>query len=371
MEASPRRPLGAASDMKPLQGRFAQLAYHGSDWRNYYPDKFRARRAMVLAAINKGWTYQDCESVFLNSADAVSVLWLSGSKDQPHSRHEALRRLVGDYKAMDTYAVVNPVYATSAEARQRIGEITADARASAWKGRAGRTDKDVLAGLHRLATRAGTDAVDASVRDLSILSGVTVSTVSRSLKRLGEQGWLTRIKTVQPVFGRPKADRYKLSSPKRVGYYATHDTPILHAECHVFHDAPPVDPGHEVWVRLGKCAIAIYQVLDVAPQSARQLAKMAGTDRRTADRKLPVLAGLGLATKTDNGWSFGTASPHDVVKAEGWTGDRSKVERRKQVIASERESWPWPAKRDKTCASCGYPYTDGEVCTQCGVRDAA
>jgi hypothetical protein len=358
--------VGTQDDVRRLEGRFAEITYQGADWRNWYGSKFRARRSVILGAVNKGWTCQECELVFLDVTAAVSDLWLTGSQDQDHGRTEGLKRLRADYKAMRDYASRNPLYQSAAEARQRIGELAGDALVYPWNGRTGRTDRDVLAALHKMATKAGTDAVDASVRDLSILSGVTIRTVSRSLRRLSDLGWIKQVERASPG-----AARYKLLSPQRVRRNYTHEPEVPLAESHVCRNGAKADPGHEVWVQLGKASLALYRVLDVAPQSARHLAKQAKVGSRTADRKLPVMGGLGLATKSDHGWAFGTVSPDDVAKAEGWTEHRSKTGRRKRQIDEDRERFRLIREgyRPSTCKSCGYPFKEGNVCADCGVLD--
>lgn len=356
--------------MKPLTGKFAQIVYHDAGWEDHYRDKFRARRAVALAAVNKGWTFQDCELTLLDPTRAVSQLWLTGSHGQELGRQQAFKRLKGDYEASTGRARQNPAYRSASEARQRIGELAAEAASYPWKGRSGKTDQDVLTALRHLASKAGTDAVDASVRDLSILAGVTVRTVSRSLRRLACQRWIIRVSgPPEAVFGASRAARYKLSSPYMVRQNVTYESlNIVLAESHMWRNGAPVDPGHEVWVQLGKSAMALYRVLDVTPRSARQLARLADVGNRTADRKLPVLAGLGMAAKTDQGWTFGTVSPYEVAKSEGWIGDNSKVEQRRKAIAEDREWWPLikAGQKRRVCKSCGYPFLESSPCQYCG-----
>jgi hypothetical protein len=101
----------------------------------------------------------------------------------------------------------------------------------------------------------------------------------------------------------------------------------------------PLDPGHEVWVQLGKAARCLYYRLNVAPSSARQLAKQAGTSPMTACRQLKVLASYRLARKTDDGWVIGDRMPDDVVTDMGWVETNSKTGRRAAQAEDERSGW--------------------------------
>jgi hypothetical protein len=92
--------------------------------------------------------------------------------------------------------------------------------------------------------------------------------------------------------------------------------------------------------------MALYQALDVAPSSARKIAERAGVNRKTASRQLPVLLSYGLASKADQGWSFGVLSPDDVVKAMGWIEDNSKRVQRRTLADADRVWFRWNFKLD-------------------------
>lgn len=44
--------------MRTLTGEMAGIVYHGADWEARYHSKFRARRAIMLACVNAGWTFE-------------------------------------------------------------------------------------------------------------------------------------------------------------------------------------------------------------------------------------------------------------------------------------------------------------------------
>ncbi len=318
--------------MKPLEGtdgRFAYILYGGVPFGRWYRTKFQARRAVVLHAINQGWSFRDCELAFLDATTPGSELWLTGADGRDLGQAEPWKRLSSDFKAMQAHASASPLYRSAVEARQRIGELAAEARTWPWKGRSGRTDRDVLSAIHDAATKVGTDSVDVSTRDIALQAGVTARTAATSLKRLEAAGWLSR---APAAWKRGHAVRYKLGS-QPLQYY-THDS-LGVVEVHVCRNATQ-HAGREIWVRLGKAAHALYQVLDVAPMTARELARRAGVCNSTASRRLPDLELHGLASKSHRGWSLGTTPPDDVAQAEGWVDAHSRVERRRREYDEDR-----------------------------------
>jgi hypothetical protein len=331
--------------MTSLRGKFSAIIYdNDTAWEDHYSSKFRARRAVMLHAVRLGWSLEDCRIVFANPVNPGSRLWTHGSNERPIRPAEVTKRLMRDYQSAHAVVMAQPSYQTAAEARQRVGELIAEAKVNPWSGRAGRTDRDVLAALHAAATAVGTDAVDMSVRDIALAAGVAHrDTVTRSLRRLEKAGWLSKPET--PRFG--KAQRYKLSGP-----LPAHITVSGEVHIHVGSYGASVFANHEVWLRLGKAAMALYQVLDVAPASARKLAERAGVNRKTANRQLPVLRSYDLASGSKNqGWSFGVLSPDEVVKAMGWIEDNSKDVNRRKAVNEDRVMFLWNYfKLDKAAA---------------------
>lgn len=325
----------------PLRGKFSAIIY-GTDtvWQDYYSSKFRARRAVMLHAVRTGWSFEDCRNVFANGLNPGSRLWTHGSDERPLRQAEVTRRLQRDYEAARVKTLSQPSYRTATEARQRIGELIAEAKVYPWRGRTGRTDRDVLAALHARATDVGTDAIDMPVRDIALAAGIAQrNTVTRSLRRLEDAGWITRLS--KAAFSH--AQRYKLSGP-----LSTHIT-MSDLHIHVGSYGATVSASHEVWLRLGKAAMALYQALNVAPSSARALAQRAGVNRKTAGRLLPVLRSYGLTSgNSEHGWSFGPMSPDDVVTAMGWIEDNSKSVQRHNAADAERLWFRWRFKVDDT-----------------------
>ena|SRR5579863_5162381 len=318
----------------PLSARYAAIIYNSDTaWEDYYRDKFRARRGVMLHAVRMGWSIDECLRVFADTANPGSRLWTHGADERPLRPAEITRRIMRDYQTAHAKAMAQPSYRTAAEARQRIGELIAAAKVYPWRSRTGRTDRDVLGALHARATDVGTDSVDMPVRDITLAAGIAErKTVTRSLRRLESAGWVTPLP--EAAFG--QARRYKLSGP-----LSPHMTMSEELHIHVGSFGATACPDHEVWLRLGKAAMALYQALDVAPASARELARRANVNRKTASRQLPVLASYGLALRSDHGWSFGRLSPDEVVTAMGWIEDNSRTVQRRTKADADREWFRW------------------------------
>ncbi len=64
--------------MKPLGKPFSDIIYASDfEWSEHYPDKFRARRAVMLHAVNLGWSLETCCLTIFNSGGYW--VWSSGA----------------------------------------------------------------------------------------------------------------------------------------------------------------------------------------------------------------------------------------------------------------------------------------------------
>ena len=185
--------------MRQLTGKFARIVYEtDAAWHDYYPDKFRARRAVMLCAVNLGWSLENCQLVFTNPLNPGSRLWTHGRDERLLTEGQTAKRLMGDYEAATRRALARPPYRDAVEARQALGVALAAVRSTVWRGRAGRTDRGeaswVSTYVLRRATEVGCDRVHVSARNAAIGSGVTPQTAARSLNRLVKSGWLGRRK---------------------------------------------------------------------------------------------------------------------------------------------------------------------------------
>ncbi len=316
--------------MKALGPPYSEIVY-GSDhaWSAYYPHKFRARRAVMLHAVNLGWSLETCRLVFLDAANPGSVLWTHGEDERLLRLTEVTKRITKDYQACMAKATASPSYRAAGEVRQELSVYAGEVKGCTWRGRSGRTDRDILMYVLDKCIEIGCDRINVSVRDASLGAGVAVKTARESLRRLCKAGWLERSANKSWT----KADEFKVL--RKVPY----DTLPNVKEIHMGRIATPVECDHECWLRLGKAAASIYSYLCTVPYSARHLAALAGVHPSTAARKLPEIASYGLARKLDTGWIAGPMSPDDVVTAMGWVEDNSKAAMRRYQVDVDRDVW--------------------------------
>jgi hypothetical protein len=287
----------------------------------------------MLHAVNRECTLRDCEELFLNHE-----LWASGSDGRPLSQSEARKRVAQDYAAGSSYQRSNPGYYTAADVRAHIGELRALARDWPWRGASGRTDRDVLRFVHNAATWVGCDRINVATRDVSIGAGISQWTAGKSLKRLTAAGWLEKAGDSKPGI----AARYKLTRPlKQVSQNLSYD--LSSAEDYMSENGTPTEPGHEMWVRLGKTAMDVHAVLDDSPIAAREAARRARAAKSTTCRVLPVLSTHGLAVQTPDGWVRSPLTLDRAAENMGWTGVNSTRTRRALQYEKDRRLQRWTA----------------------------
>src|SRR5215471_17258698 len=139
-----------------LPVKLRAIAAGGADFTQYgYATKFTAWKAILTAAIRAGWTFEDCYRAFLADPTLPTYeLWASGRSDI--GQHGRLKRLQEDYAQAYSYVAATPAPVTNAAgARARVAELMVMAAGAAWTGVAGRTDRDVLAVLHKYAKKTG------------------------------------------------------------------------------------------------------------------------------------------------------------------------------------------------------------------------
>ena len=316
----------------PLRGRYADIIFGSGDWEKHYLTRFKARRGVMLHAVNLGWSLKDCRVAFLNPANPGSVLWTHGSDGRKLRSPEAVRRVEGDYRSGIAKAVKSPPAAGADEIRQRTGVIRGQVAAAPFHGQAGRTDQNVLLAILDRMAEVGCDKVNLSVRDASLRAGCSVKTAKVSFKRLVQAGWLER--TRNPARG--QADWFRFKGVAKLPHMSPKDSPGQ-----VIWGRNPTlpDPAHECWLHLGKGAGKVWASLTEQPQGVRQLARAGRVDASTCSRQLPRLAEQRLADQQERGWVTGPCTPDDVVLNNGWLGNASKTAKRRRDILMDRISY--------------------------------
>lgn len=335
------RPAIARGAMPPKQlpSWARAITQGGADWSARYDDKFKARRAIVLSAVNAGWSFEDCYRAFL--ADASSPAFDIWTGRAAPTLAAMTKRLREDFEKARAKASKEPPIKFADEARKTIGEIIALVNSVAWSGRAGRTDRDVMLYVLSEATRIASTTVRVSARDAAAGAGLgNAMTASRSLLRLCKAGWLRQTGERELAI---QAQEYLVrKAEKKVSQNVTYLPQVQSQRLYVTNCDKPGDvtsPAHEVWQRSGSAARVLWLALDESPATAGELAMLADVHRSTAYRYLPRLARVGLAEKRDDGWSLGPVTPDDLVTDMGWTKDDSRTQQRAERFRAEREYW--------------------------------
>lgn len=308
----------------------------GDDFTNHgYTTKFAARKAVLLSAVRRGWTCDECFRVFLaDPALPAYELWASSRTEiGPHGR---LKRLQEDYRQCLAHAANTPAPPrSSGDARAQIGEIIAEAAIADFPGVSGRTDRDVLKAVHATGTEYGSMSVILPARDIALRAGVSRTTAAKSLGRLVTAGWIKRTVKVE---GWPTGV-YVITRGKEVyhnGTYLGQDPDSNMSTC-----GTP-DPAHETWVTLGKAAKAAWSALDTEPRSCREIARRASIGNCTSLRVLRVLAECALAIRDDDKkWIRGEANPDEVASLHSF----DTVARRKKQYEVERAANDYKAQQ--------------------------
>jgi hypothetical protein len=310
-------------------------------WAGHYGSKLAARAGVMLHAVNLDWSLAEVRAVFLNPANPGSALWTTGSHGQDHGPHESARRLRADYGRCAAKAAQDPAYSSGQEVRQELSVVRAQAGASIWAGRNGKTDKAMLLGILGRMIAVGSDRINLSVRDASLAAGLSPASLKpaqKSLARLVESGWLERSQPEQPACqlapGPARAAVYKLAGVAKRPHINLKGSP---GECYMGSKGNTCDPAHECWLHLGKGAGTLWSLLTDDPKGVRELARQAAVSPSTVSRRqLPKLTEYDLAVSRDQGWILGPSTPDDVVKTQGWVGNESKTARRRQGVALDR-----------------------------------
>jgi hypothetical protein len=315
---------------KPLTGKYAAIFYSGDAWEEKgYATKFAARRAVMMHAVNIGWTLEDCRREFLNDYYPGSQLWVTGGNGRKLSKAESEKRLRDDYRACAAKVAQRPAYRHKAEVRQELSILIDRVETRAWGGRTGRTDRDVLVGVLKRMSEIGCDRINYSVRDAMLAAGIaSPSTASNALKRLVSDQWLELLEKG----GWGVAAEYRSNVAVRLNQPGSSGQREM-------GESRPEGADHETWLHLGKAARDLYGSLTSEPQTARKLAKAANVHPSTASRNLPKLRAEDMALETDDGWIIGPLSPDDVAYGNTWIGSNSKTQKRQDRVTTDRISY--------------------------------
>ncbi|MET9222219.1 helix-turn-helix domain-containing protein [Streptomyces sp. NPDC003300] len=254
------------------------------------------------------------------------------------SSSDTFARLENTWNRAVSKAKESPAIQDPQQARQEIGLIRGSFRSVGLTGRTALTDTLVLEHLHKEATRRGLMVLYASVRDISEVTGIGRSTVSRSLGRLVKAGWL-RHQGRELV---SDASSYRLTQPSvfredrsRNGTQ-TRRVSTGREDCVPLRDSALGHVSEDLFLRLGRHSALVYAVTGEDPLTAKQVQDLSGVSKATVFRHLRTLVELGLVEKTATAYM---RTHRGLAKAAADIGAVGLGEERTAKIASERKLW--------------------------------
>lgn len=307
-------------------------------------DSSAAVQSVALGAVNAGLSEPWLYSVLRDTRN------VGGRKVQAMNEHKARPYVARSYQRALERAATHPVVLDQNGAHATIAEYRRIVDRAHWKGVGGASDYTVLVALYGIADRIGNVArIGASVRELAELSGKTIATVSRSLRRLEKDGWLRPIARGSEQ----RAGRFALTLPLDVL------TVDRERGCECRH---AVDLGADVWRwrGLGATKGRLWGALCDHEQTTDQLAERFGVKAGTMRRHLATLEHDGLARRAQDGWVLVADTDLEQIALElGTAGnrerDKARHERQREALRARR------AERLKEYATGHYDPVTGEA----------
>ncbi|MEV0615022.1 hypothetical protein AB0I81_16975 [Nonomuraea sp. NPDC050404] len=295
--------IATSYDINTLTANTRNLLLNGS-----VDESWDVARDVANGCVRAGWTFEQYRAAMRDPNNlGGEFAWGSTKQMQVDRRLGKLWENAEDFAA--DWADTGP------EAiRQRLAVVWSAVERTTWTGRAGGTDRKVMLGILSICDEHGIYTPTVSLRRLAEYTSVPHRTVSRSLARLVEAGWLAPIdktnahgtRTYEVV--RQRNDTYDYSP-----LYINKNSYMCH--CVGGHQATllgpvPVCPTHGIVPNLGQhpMFVAPGGLGDSAERvwacmkfgelvTAKDLADRTGRNVETVRRALKRLCGAGLAGK--------------------------------------------------------------------------
>ncbi len=284
--------------------------------------------AVAVGAVNAGWSVDEALRMLDGAGTAAAAAYRTRADRRPEAAADWFRTSVWP-KAL-TYVRENPAVRT--EPDPRLAEL-ATAAARAWPGLGGASDRLVYQALLEKARRIGEMEVNASQRELMVLTGLSSRvTVGRALSRL---------QNYQLIERRARRDLTTEAGPvsPRASYRWRLLPPISPAGPRAAAPLLPVGTAHDAWQNgpgLGKNAQRVWEMLRQAPHSRLdEISERVGLTRRTVRRHLARLAEFHLARAGEDELWEALDGDLDTIASD--LGTLGNAERRSKRINEERE----------------------------------
>lgn len=244
-----------------------------------------------------------------------------------------------------------PARAAAIAARIDHLQQRADACGGRWARGGGPADRRVLDVLCLLALEAVQPIVEADIRRVGMMAGVSRETARTALLRLAADGWITRASAADG----PRAAHWEIGRPVAIHRdIPTARSQVTHAPCHTpatgaaernalllllrertqtaAHDAftPPA---------LGLLAGTVYARCTSTPQSLPDLLLSTGLPAAQLRGILDRLTRAGLLLLTGDGWRRTDPAARD--RAAALCGTTGLLAARRARYLAERELWAW------------------------------
>lgn len=339
-----------ATGPRPLSLIYEAIARTGEYPTDRYPSPSEARAAVLLHALNRGWSTE------LITAELRGGRWagLAGLFEAKYGRRYRDKALAADLDRAVARLTTSPLHRSHTSAphprgvatpahrrhvRRWLAAVTLAVQQHRWNTRRSYGAELVLLAVADAARRRQSSYVDFGVRHLSMGAGAVLdwSTVAAILRQLRSEDdpFLLLVDTDRAA----GADVYELRIPDAYLDELPESTDQL---------PPPSYGVHPAFSVLPLPARRIYQALDVqrAAASVDELAATASVPVRTAYAVLGELRRNGLARRGPGGWIRGRRTLDRVATLAG-VGRRLN-----QLVAT------WRSERNAWRAVLGLPTKD-------------
>lgn len=321
-----------------------------------YKSRSNLAQALVDSAVNRGLSEQVIFDLLLDpqnkGGERVQEEYRAGGEAQAWVY---VRRCI---RNANVFIEEHPAVRGKQDVDDEIDRIELALENYAWSGKAGGTDRAVALAHCALVRRSGKLDHAASVRDVAEISGVSISTVSKSHSRLAQAGWLRRTWRARGGF----AARWRISIPPTAR--SVHTIPGGRKRSvryeHLGHDVFRYSEGG-----LGKHAGRVHAVLVKLGRASVDdlLSQMPGMRRDGIRRVLRRLETTGLAERDGRMW-MPTAADLDELAARlgcAGVGERQRVAHKEQRERRERERREWRARSGRAPRSVRWEIRPREV----------
>jgi DNA-binding transcriptional regulator YhcF (GntR family) len=243
-----------------------------------------------MSAHNCGWTRQQFIGAMLDPKN------LAGEKYQDMPEVKARKRLERDWERAGDLVDANPATSGAPGVRRHLDHLVEAVMALPWSGRTGGTDRHVLLTVLALAYEVGTYTPAFSTRTLAAASNKRQQTVSRSMARLREAGYLIQVTPSTYT----KSAVYRIEVPALQS--GSLNPPLGLVVSDPFKSVRTV-LGHDLFTRgcLGETAGRLWTQLDpLRDYTVREMAAASGLSLSACRTAAARLAQAGLMS-TDQG----------------------------------------------------------------------